>query len=206
VAEEHDEAWKIADKIDFGSGSNLPILIRVARGAAAIRAYRDQAVAETKTRAETAEGVIESLKTESGLAALVTSRGWPLPEELAAAKERIKELEAKLASAHRLLRASGAAADAAEAKVKELERVRERVPPSSSAEASVAPEEQRVPRGFIEVHQEDGSPACLCLAGLIVQPEKAHSGCWIAYRTGATAVYHRESYEEVLEKIREAKR
>jgi hypothetical protein len=188
VAEERDEAWRLACAAHYREAMDdgLSDVQAIERAAAEIRAYRDQAMAETKTRAETAEGVIKSLKTESGLAALVTSRGWPLPEELAAAKERIKELEAQLASAHRLIRASGAAADA--------------------AEAGVVPDEPRVPRGFIEVHPCDQpQPMTIQIDERIrfVSPTAERPGCWI----GVDVRLHcRESYQEVLEKIREAKR
>jgi hypothetical protein len=40
-------------------------------------------------------GTIEALKTEAGKAAFALSTGWPLPEEMAALRRRVAELEEK---------------------------------------------------------------------------------------------------------------
>jgi hypothetical protein len=114
VAEEHDEALEIADKIDYGHlRPGNPVRVRVERGAAAIRAYRDRAVDAAK--AEERRAWVEALapgNRETGLGKYVMEHGASAMAEhvTEVTKLRIKQAVAE----------TKARAEAAEAKVKTL--------------------------------------------------------------------------------------
>jgi hypothetical protein len=123
VAEEHDEAWEIADDIYVER-------ITRSRGAAAIRAYRDravnqallmehevtkqrieQAVAETKARAEAAEAkvktlaslinsdVVASMSTPEGLQPINSTEMRYAVDKWDSAEAKVRELEKHLSEA-----------------------------------------------------------------------------------------------------------
>jgi hypothetical protein len=70
----------------------LSSIVRVAE-------LRAEAASEEHRRLVGAEAVLTKLRTEEGRVAFALDNGWPLPEELLAAKARVKELEAELRNA-----------------------------------------------------------------------------------------------------------